>query len=176
MAALLRGDCSNRNPAWRLAEGLCVLMSRSSLWGNLHGGLDGFLNVNRPNGLAAKRRIHQVDPVTGKRTREIRSLVFTDSVLDYLVHLHVLPVGNRQGIRPLSFKEFIHKLHDRYGFCVDVAPPGLTISNDLLQANRAMLERRLRDLGLLVGVNDAEAMKRLRPRFAPVAEDEHGMD
>ena len=28
------------------------------------------------------------------------------------------------------------------------------------------LERRLRDLGLLVGVNDAESMKQLRPRFA----------
>ena len=28
-----------------------------------------------------------------------------------------------------------------------------------------LLERRLRDLGLLVGVNDAEFMKHLRPRF-----------
>jgi hypothetical protein len=27
------------------------------------------------------------------------------------------------------------------------------------------LERRLRDLGLLVGVNDAESMKQLCPRF-----------
>jgi hypothetical protein len=176
VAALLRGDCSDRNAAWRLAEGLCVLMSKSKLWGNLYSGLDGFLNVNRPNGLAAKRRIHQADPVTGKRTREIRSLVFTDPVLDYLVHLHVLPSGNRHGTRPLSFREFIHKLHARYGFCVDVSPPGMAISNDLLQANRTMLERRLRDLGLLVGVNDAEAMKRLRPRFEPDMEDEHGMD
>jgi hypothetical protein len=52
----------------------------------------------------------------------------------------------------------------------------MTISNDLLQANRAILERRLRDLGLLVGVNDAEAMKRLRPRFEPTTEDEHELD
>jgi hypothetical protein len=176
VAAVLRQDCSNRNPAWRLAEGLCVLMSKSSLWGNLYSGLDGFLNVNRPNGLAVKRRVHQVDPVTGKKTREIRSLVFTDSVLDYLVHLHVLPSGNRDGVRQISLREFISKIHDRYGFCVDVSPPGLTISNDLLQANRAILERRLRDLGLLVGVNDAEAMKRLRPRFEPATEDERGMD
>ena len=43
----------------------------------------------------------------------------------------------------------------------------MTVSNALLQANRAVLERRLRDLGLLVGVNDAEAMKRLQPRFDP---------
>jgi hypothetical protein len=38
-----------------------------------------------------------------------------------------------------------------------------------------MLERRLRDLGLLMGVNDAEAMKRLRPRFELAMEDENGM-
>ncbi len=175
-ATLLGDDSGTRTPAWRLAEGLSLLMSRSGLWGNLYGGLDGFLNVNRPNGLAAKRRINQTDPVTGKRTREIRSLVFTDSVLDYVVHLHILRSGNKPGFRPLSFKEFIHILRERYGFCVDVAPPGLTISNDLLRANHAMLERRLRDLGLLVGVNDAEAMKRLRPRFERPTEDEHGMD
>lgn len=59
---------------------------------------------------------------------------------------------------------------------MDIAPPGMSISNDLLQANHAILERRLRDLGLLVGVNDAEAMKRLRPRFDPAAEDDHGME
>ena len=62
------------------------------------------------------------------------------------------------------------------GFCVDVAPPGITISNELLQANRSILEKRLRDLGLLVGVNDAEAMKRLRPRFAPPKEDNNDME
>jgi hypothetical protein len=51
----------------------------------------------------------------------------------------------------------------------------MSISNSLLQANRTMLERRLRDLGLLVGVNDAEAMKRLRPRFEPTMEEQDGM-
>ena len=133
--------------------------------------------MGRPNGLALKRPVTRNIPVTGTRKRsEVRSLVFTDSVLDYLVHLHVVPSGNRHGVRLLSFKEFVQTLHDRYGFCIDVAPPGMTISNDLLQANYAILERRLRDLGLLVGVNDAEAMKRLRPRFEPATEDEHGMD
>jgi hypothetical protein len=174
---VLTDDSSNPNPVWRLAEGLCLLMSRSNLWGNLYGGLDGFLNVNRPNGLAAKRRASRPDPVTGKRTtREVRSLVFTDSTLDYLVHLHVLRNGNKPGSRPLSFRDFIRILYDRYGFCVDIAPPGMTVSNDLLQANRAILERRLRDLGLLVGVNDAEAMKRLKPRFEPTTEGGHGLD
>ena len=41
----------------------------------------------------------------------------------------------------------------------------MTISNEVLGRNRATLERRLRDLGLLIGVNDAERMKRLTPRF-----------
>ena len=41
----------------------------------------------------------------------------------------------------------------------------MTISNEVLGRNRATLERRLRDLGLLLGVNDAEQMKRLTPRF-----------
>jgi hypothetical protein len=52
----------------------------------------------------------------------------------------------------------------------------MTISNDFLRANRSILERRLRDLGLLVGVNDAEAMKHLRPRFERPTEDEYGFD
>ena len=105
---LLEDESTNPDPVWRLAEGLCQLMSRSNLWGNLYGGLDGFLNTDRPNGIAAKRRIRQTDPVTGKRTREIRSVVLTDSVLDYLVHLHVLPGGNRHGVRlPRSRSLFI---------------------------------------------------------------------
>jgi hypothetical protein len=47
----------------------------------------------------------------------------------------------------------------------------MTISNELLRLNRIVLERRLRDLGLLVGVNDAEAMKRLRARFQIAGQD-----
>lgn len=164
------------NAIWRLAEGLCQLMSKTNLWGNLYGGIDSFLFVNQPNGLAAKRRVRERDLATGRRTREIRSLVFTDSVLDYLVHVHLLRSGNHEGVRPLSFKEFLRLIRERYGFCVDEAVPGMTISNDLLQANRAILERRLRDLGLLRGVNDAEAMKRLRPRFTPREEGTNAAD
>jgi len=103
--------------------------------------------------------------VTGTKTRDVRSLVFTDTVLDYLVHLHLLRSSNHGGTRALSFKDFLHILQERYGFYVDVAPPGMQTSNDMLQRNRAVLERRLRDLGLLAGVNDAEAMKRLVPRY-----------
>jgi hypothetical protein len=176
-AQILESRETQPNPVWRLAEALTSLQGRGNTQGHLIRLLDSALLVGRPNGLALKRTATRSIPRMGTQKRsEVRSLVFTDSVLDYLVHLHVLPGGNRHGTRTLSFKEFIRKLYDRYGFCVDVAPPGMTISNNLLQANRSILERRLRDLGLLIGVNDAEAMKRLRPRFEPITEDEYGMD
>jgi len=165
-----------RNPVERLAESLTALQGRKNTQQNLVNLLDSCLLVNRPNGLASKRTVirHLTSDTTRKRT-ELRSIVFSDSVLDYLVHLNVLPSGNRHGSRPLSLKEFLRKLRERYGFCIDVSPPGLMVSNEVLQANRSTLERRLRDLGLLVGVNDAEAMKRVQPRFEP-GEDENALD
>jgi len=175
-AQMLRNAQSQPNPVWRLAESLTSLQGRKNTQGNVISLFDSASLTGRPNGLALKRAVFRNASSTGVRKRsEIRSLVFTDSVLDYLVHLHVLPSGNRNGVRTLSFKEFLHRIHERYGFCVDACPPGMTISNSLLQANRTMLEGRLRDLGLLVGVNDAEAMKRLRPRFEPTTEDHSGM-
>ena len=171
VAGILDSDTSQENPVWRLADGLMVLMGR--MYQNLFMGmLDSSLLTGRPNGLAAKRRTTRgLGGSTTRRTRDVRSLVFTDSVLDYLVHLHLLKSGNKPGTRALSFREFLEVLRERYGFHVDTAPPGMTISNELLQRNRAILERRLRDLGLLVGVNDAEAMKRLSPRFEPAMEN-----
>ena len=175
-AEMLRNK-SQPNPVWRLAESLTSLQPRSSSQANVIQMLDSTLLSDRPNGLAVKRTTTRNIVGTGTRKRrEVRSLVYADSVLDYLVHLHILRSGNSPGVRPLSFKEFIYRLRERYGLCIDVAPPGMTISNDLLQANRSILERRLRDLGLLVGVNDAEAMKRLQPRFALTEEDKYGMD
>ena len=183
LIARLRGDSTEseeimnevddqRNPVWRLADGLIALMGPHSR-SNFMKMIDSVLSTGRPNGLAAKRTTTRGTGAGGsgtRRKREVRSLVFTDSVLDYLVHLHLLKSGNKSGVRSLSFGKFIEVLQERYGFHVDTAPPGMTISNELLQRNRAILERRLRDLGLLVGVNDAEAMKRLCPRFEPTME------
>jgi hypothetical protein len=138
--------------------------------------VDSSLLINRPTGLASKRSVTRTAVGSGRKMRDVRSLVFTDAVLDHLVHLHVLRGGRTLGYRPLSYSEFLVRLRERYGFCVDVAPPGLTVSNDLLRENRAVLERRLRDLGLLVGVNDAEAMKHLKPRFEPSAGNDHDVD
>ncbi len=163
---ILRNERAQPNPVWRLAEALTSLQGRKNTQNNVVALLDSALLMDRPNGLAARRSVIRKVVVGGTAKKsDLRSLVFTDSVLDYLVHLHVLRTGSKNGYRPLSFKDFVQILHDRYGFCIDQAPVGMTISNDLLRLNRIVLERRLRDLGLLVGVNDAEAMKHLKPRF-----------
>ena len=178
-AGILKKIDNQPNHILRLADGLMALIGPKFVRGNFMAMIDSVLLANRPNGLAAKRTTTRGTGAGGngtRRRREVRSLVFTDSVLDYLVHLHLLKSGNKPGVRSLSFGEFIDVLRDRYGFHVDTAPPGMTISNELLQRNRAILERRLRDLGLLVGVNDAEATKRLRPRFDPTMENRRGMD
>lgn len=171
-ADILRNDKGEPNPFRRIAEALTSLIGQSWAQKDLIKMIDSTLLIDRPNGLAAKRKTSRKDAATGtRRQRDVRSLVFTDSVLDYLVHLHTLKPNNKFGVRALSLREFLGDIRKRYGFCVDAAPPGMTIAGDLLQANRAVLERRLRDLGLLAGVNDAEAMKRLRPRFEPAAEN-----
>lgn len=173
-AGILVDDVNEPNAVWRLAEGLMTLMGPKFARKHLMDMIDSSLLAQRPNGLAEKRterRAVRSEGAVTNRRREVRSVVFTNAVLDYLVHLHLLPTGNKPGVRVLSLGRFIDGLRKRYGFHVDAAPPGMTISNDLLQRNRAILERRLRDLGLLVGVNDAEAMKRLRPRFEPVGEN-----
>lgn len=176
-AEMLRDAHSDHSALWRLSEALTSLLGRENTQSNLTKCMDSALLMERPNGLASKRIVMRTDSdLAARKRREVRSLVFTDSVLDYLVHLHTLSAGNRDGVRPISFKDFLRILRARYGFCVDEAPRGMAISNELLQANRIALERRLRDLGLLVGVNDAESMKRLRPRFTPGREAAHAAD
>jgi hypothetical protein len=173
---MLRNDFAQPNPVWRLADALTFLQGRVNTRQNLIAFLDSALTTGRPNGLAVKRSVTRTDATgNARKKRDVRSLVLTDSVLDYLVHLNVLRSGNKGGYRPLAFKQFVSVIAEQYGLRIDKAPPGMTISNDLLQLNRAILERRLRDLGLLVGVNDAEAMKYLVPRFNP-AEDGHAVD
>ena len=175
-AQILHNAANQPNPLWRLAEALTALLGPHTRRGHMMKMIDSMLLINRPHGLASKRKTRRRVAGIGTRQRDVRALVFTDAVLDYLVHLHVLRNGNRPGVRAFSFKEFMGTVRERHGLAVDEAPPGLDISNDLLQRNRAILERRLRDLGLLMGVNDAEAMKRLRSRFTLTTEDEHGMD
>jgi hypothetical protein len=162
----LTNDQAQPNPVWRLAETLTVLQGRRNTQQNVITLIDSSLMTGRPNGLAAKRSVIRTVAGAGtKKKRDVRSVVFTDAVLDHLVHRHVLRNGQAIKSRPVAFSEFLMILTERHGFCVDTSPPGMTVSNELLRENRAVLERRLRDLGLLVGVNDAESMKSLKPRF-----------
>ena len=165
-AAILRNEDSQPNLVWRLARGLTTLIGPKFLQGRFSRFIDSSLLTGRPNGLAVKRKTTR-----GGGRRDVRSLVLTDSALEYLVHLHLLRNGHKPGVRSLSFREFIKILRERYGFCVDTGPPGMPISNEILRGNRIALERRLRDLGLLIGVNDAEAMKRLQPRLETAEEN-----
>ena len=174
-AEILENEQAEPNPVWRLAEALTLLQGRgvTKKFINL---IDSSSLVTQPNGIVMKRRITRRDATARRTTRDVRSLILSDAALDYLVHLHVLRGGSKDGHRPLSFEEFLSKLEERYGLFVDRAPAGMTISNEALQRNRQILERRLRDLGLLVGVNDAEAMKRLVPRFERIQERRHELD
>lgn len=164
VAAALADDEAVQNPVLRLAEGLVALQGTRAPQ-KLADLVDSALLIDRPHGLARKRRAQRM--IAGARkTVVLRSAVFTDTVLEYLVHLLLLEPGDEIATRPwFSFNDFIKSVRERYGFCVDSSPEGMDISNELLQRNRGFLDRRLRDLGLLISVNDAEAMKRLTPRF-----------
>lgn len=166
VAGTLADDEAIRNPVFRLAEGLVALQG-SKAQSHLANLTESALMIDRPNGLARKRRAQRT--IAGARkTVVLRSVAFTDTALEYLVHLLLLEPGDEPSARPwFSFNDFIGSVRDRYGFCVDRSPEGMDIPNELLQQNRAFLDRRLRDLGLLISVNDAEAMKRLAPRFEP---------
>ncbi len=168
IAAALRDEGRQSNAVRRLATGLTRLMGRGVTTGRLFIFLDSGAGVGGPNALVHKRRTTRgTDAASGPRSRQVRSLVFGDSMLEYLVHRHLLNTRGKQ--RPLSVQAFLRVIQTRYGFHVDTPPRHFAVSGDLLQRNRSFLERRLRDLGLLRGVNDAESMKRLRPRFTPGA-------
>ena len=165
-AAILQDQDAQPNPVWRFAESLTSLQGRKSTQNNVMSLVDSACLSSKPHGLATKRSVIRKGPSgEAAKKRDLRSLTFTDSVLDYLVHRHVLRNGKHLTMRPIAFQDFLDLLREKYGFHVDQSPVGQAISNEQLRANRQTLERRLRDLGLLVGVNDAEAMKYLRPRF-----------
>ena len=109
----MRNERSQPNPVRRLAAALTPLLGTNAR-GNTISMVDSTLNIERPNGLAQKRKTTRGAQSTGsrRRVREVRSLVFTDSVLDYLVHLHVLPAGNKSGVRRISLREFLDLIRD----------------------------------------------------------------
>jgi len=148
----------------RLAQALVDLMGDSQQGSSFRKALDNSLMTDRPNGLAMKRRVQRSDEGR-KKFVDLRTIVLTNPMLDFLVHRHLRKDGKGQQEQMLSFRGFLELLRARYGLYVDREPPGISVPQDVLRANKVWLERRLRDLGLLIGVNDAESMKRIRARF-----------
>lgn len=167
LQALLLGS---DNPIDRLAESLCKLMGEKNLFAKHITAVNSLLLIDMPNGMAQKRKISR-KTVTGKAiSSDARSIVLTNTMLDYIVHRHLRKAAKRKRQNTLTFIDLLHILRDRYGLYVDESPPGMQISAETLLRNKRILERRLRDLGVLVGVNDAEIMKRLCPRFRIIDE------
>lgn len=155
---------TTNGPTQRLAQALVDLIGDKQQGSFLRSLLESCLMTDRPNGLAIKRRVQRSEDGRRKSV-DLRAIVLTNPMLDFLVHRHLRKDSKGQPEQVLSLKKFLEILRLRYGLYVDREPPGIPVSQDLLRANKLWLERRLRDLGLLVGVNDAESMKQLRPRF-----------
>lgn len=151
------------DPIRGLGEALVEMMGERLLRAQYIKFLDSAGMTSEPHGLVRKRKVSRTLPEGRKRRTEARSVVLSDELLEALVHAHLA-----RRTFPLSFGDFLRLLRSHYGLWVDQSPPGLSVPGELLLRNRATLERRLRDLGLLVGVNDAESMKHLRLRYTPV--------
>lgn len=165
--AILENEVAIPNSVWRMAEAVSQLMGDKNQFKHLTDCLVSVLLVGEAQGLAAERRVQFKTVRNGKKTGVVRSIVLTNTMLDFLVHRHLRELGSNGATQQhsLSFTRLLTILRERYGLYVDQAPPGQLISMELLLRNRDILEERLRALGLLVGVNDAQSMKRLRPRF-----------
>jgi len=157
-----------RHPAWNLAETIVAMMGDKLQGSHINKAFDSCSLVGEPHGLMRKRKSTQ----GRRRAEERRSIVLTNTMIDFLVHRHLRKAAKGTPERALSLKDFLHKLGIRYGILIDVAPPTMSVPNEMLRRNRDFLERRVRDLGLLIGANDAEAMKRLRSRFPVVTDGE----
>ncbi len=165
--AILKSSAAKADPARAIADALSTMMGEKMLKTHYLKFIDSAAMVTEPHGFVKKRSISRKLSTGKARRMDARSVVLSNTLLETLVHVHLAARNGR-----LSFGDFLELLRSRYGLWVDEAPPGIVAAREDLQRNRAVLERRLRDLGLLVGVNDAESMKRLRARYrsTPVSE------
>ena len=163
-ADILSNEHDGRKHGARLAEALTL--SYEEVGGQINQFFSATLMTDEPNGLARRRRVVLRKPVAGgRKTADATSFVLSNTVLEYLVHRHLRKSGKGRKARDLSLPNFLILLRERYGFYIDQSPPNMEVPHELLLRNRRVLERRLRDLGLLVGVNDAELMKKLKARY-----------
>jgi hypothetical protein len=160
----------------RLAEALSAAFEQVAGVDKLNQFLSSALMIDEPNGLARRRKSSVGGQRSSgqRRTTDAISFVLSNTALEYLVHRHLRRTGKGRKPQSLSFPEFLRILRERYGFYVDQSPSDMQVPAELLQRNRRHLERRLRDLGLLSGVNDAERMKKLKPRYAAVQDADWG--
>lgn len=169
LRVLLGEEGGDADPGRALAEALSTAFVDSSNHGTerLNNFLSSALMIDEVNGLAKRRKVvlHQTRRKGQGRRGDALSFVMTNPVIEYLVHRHIRRIGKGRKEQPLSYPDFLQILRERYGFYIDRAPPNLAVPSDVLQRNRRMFERRLRDLGLLVGVNDAERMKKIKWRY-----------
>jgi len=169
LRALLGEESGDSDPGRMLAEALSAAFAASSNGGKdrLNTLLSSALMIDEVTGLAKRRKVtlHQNRTRGQGRRGDALSFVLTNPVIEYMVHRHVRRTGKGRKVQSLSYPDFLRILREDYGFYVDRAPPNLAVPSALLQRNRRMLERRLRDLGLLTGVNDAERMKKLKARY-----------
>lgn len=142
------------NPALRLAETLCELMSDKLQRSHYVKCLESAMMTDQPNGLAIKRRVLRSQSGSSRRI-DLRSIVLTSPLLEFLVHRHLRQTATESA--PLSLQSFIKLLQDRYGLYIAQEPPGQPIPQEMLLRNKVYLERRLRDLGLLIGVTTLKA-------------------
>ncbi|MCX8034318.1 MAG: hypothetical protein N3A00_03250 [Thermodesulfovibrio sp.] len=158
---ILKGD---ENPIIKLAEAICRIMPRDIQMNQYLKAFSSCLMLGESHGLLMKRKTSKTLEGKTRRT-DAQSIVLSNTMLDFLVHRHLRKEAQGNARKILSLSEFIRILKDRYGLYIDESPPAMSISSDYLKLNRQILERRLRDLGLLISVNDAESMKLLRERF-----------
>jgi hypothetical protein len=169
IAELLRNP--DVDPATRLGEAMVALMGDKLNRSHFQKALESCLMLDSPSGLATKRKV-MVSTIGKRKLTDARSIVLTNTMIDFLVHRHLRREKKGKTERVLSLQNFLTLLREHYGLYIDRAPEGMPIAHDYLAANKKFLERRLRDLGLLVGVNDAETMKRLTARYT-AEENEH---
>lgn len=153
------------SPVMSLARTIIAMMGPKTVEGKMSTLLESALGTEgaRGTGMLAKRNTQRSRDGSTRAFRLERSVRMADSVLETLAHR--LLVDRRylsQG--RLTVRDFITELSERYGFCIDEIDD-FPVDTELLRRNREYFEERLRALGLLEGVNDAENMKRIRSRY-----------
>ncbi|NJM11460.1 MAG: hypothetical protein HC889_05885 [Synechococcaceae cyanobacterium SM1_2_3] len=103
------------NPALRLAETLCELMGDGLQRASYLTFMEKAMMTDQPNGLSIKRGVQRNQSGVNRRI-DLRSIVLTTPLLEFLVHRHIRRTATESA--PLSLQGFIKLLRDRYGLYI----------------------------------------------------------